>query len=108
MLVKIAEVEIVSKPTFVQHMLVATQKALTFKGYDKTDFESGELLQLPAIYPIEIIGEASRHVSPCTREQGPETPRAAIAGARNLNPSTATLTSTLTSSSRFFTTTCPF
>ena len=70
--------------TFVQHMLDATQKALAFvEGYDKTDFESDELLQLAAIRLIEIIGEASRHVSPGVREQRPEIPWAAIAGARN-------------------------
>ena len=49
---------------FVRHMLDATQKALAFvEGYEKTDFESDEMLQLAAIRLIEIIGEASRHVS---------------------------------------------
>lgn len=70
--------------TFVRHMLDATQKALAFvDGYDKTDFESDELLQLAAIRLIEIIGEASRHVSPSTREQRSEIHWAAIAGTRN-------------------------
>ncbi len=70
--------------TFVQHMLDATQKALSFvEGYNKPDFESDEMLQLAAIRLIEIIGEASRHVSPRVREQRPEIPWAAISGARN-------------------------
>lgn len=69
---------------FVRHMLDATQKALAFvQGYEKTDFESDELMQLAAVRLIEIIGEATRHVSSSTREQRSEIPWAAIAGTRN-------------------------
>lgn len=69
---------------FLQHMLDASQKALSFvEGYEKSDFESDEMLQLASIRLIEIIGEASRKVSPQTRDLKPEIPWAAIAGTRN-------------------------
>ena len=68
----------------VRHMLDFARKVVQFnKGKSRADLDSNEMLAMATIHLIEVIGEASRTISPELRHQYPEIPWDLISGTRN-------------------------
>lgn len=72
------------EPTRVRHMLDAAREALSFvEGLSREDLPDDRMLLLALTRLIEIIGEASTHVTDQTRTRFPNIPWPAIRGMRN-------------------------
>jgi uncharacterized protein with HEPN domain len=68
----------------VRHMLDFARKAVEFnKGRRRVDLDSNEMLAMATIHLIEVMGEASRTVSPGLRSRYPDVPWELISGTRN-------------------------
>lgn len=69
---------------YLEHILLAIQKIGRFcAGVELEDFSSNEMLQSAVIRELEIIGEASKHVSEKVKTDNPEIPWRLIAGTRD-------------------------
>jgi uncharacterized protein with HEPN domain len=69
---------------FVGHMLDNCQKALKLtNGISRKDFDQNEILRIALTHPLQIIGEAARHVSTEYCNSHPEIPWKAIIGMRH-------------------------
>ena len=69
----------------LQHILEAINAIDDFISHKQfQDFKDDQLLQSAVIRQFEIIGEASRNISPNLKEQNADIPREQIAGLRNL------------------------
>lgn len=67
-----------------RHMLEAAREAVAFvQGRPRSDLDHERLLALALTRLLEIIGEASRRVSPGGRERHPEIPWPDIGDMRN-------------------------
>lgn len=68
----------------LRHMLDAARKAIALtSGRARTEIEADEIAQLALARLLEIVGEASRRVSPGYQQAHPEIPWAAMGGLRN-------------------------
>ena len=68
----------------VRHMLDFARKAVKFtKGKSRDDLDLNEMLAMATIHLIEMLGEASRNVSPEFQQRYPEVPWEEISGTRN-------------------------
>ena len=68
----------------LRHMLDAARKAVALTGgKSRTGIEADETAQLALARLLEIVGEASRGVSPAYQQAHAEIPWAAIGGLRN-------------------------
>ena len=68
----------------LRHMLDYAEKAIQFtRGKSRADLDTNEMLALATIHLVEIIGEASKSISPDLRQQHPEIPWELISGTRN-------------------------
>jgi uncharacterized protein with HEPN domain len=69
---------------YLRHILDAIAKVEQYlQGVDETAFRHDSLIQDGVIRQIEIIGEATRHLSHAFRQQYTETPWEDIAGMRD-------------------------
>jgi uncharacterized protein with HEPN domain len=69
---------------FLNHILDATQQIeLYLSGVSREAFDSTRLLQDGVVRQLEIIGVASKRVSPELKDRTPQIPWARIAGMRN-------------------------
>lgn len=70
--------------TRVRHMVDAAREALEFvKGVKRGDLDEDRLRLLALTRLIEVIGEASNHVTERTKSEYPRIPWPAIRGMRN-------------------------
>jgi uncharacterized protein with HEPN domain len=70
--------------TRVRHMIEAAQEAISFvEGLTRDDLPDDRMLLLALTRLIEIIGEASTHVTDETKAKFPDVPWPAIRGTRN-------------------------
>lgn len=68
----------------LRHMLDFARKAVQFtKGKKRSDLDSNEMLALATIHLVEMLGEASKNISPELRQLYPEVPWDLISGTRN-------------------------
>ena len=68
----------------LHHIIDAGRKAFKFtNGLSRVDLESDEMLVLALTRLVEIIGEASRNVSPALRDAYPEVPWIDMSDTRN-------------------------
>ncbi len=68
----------------VRHMLEFAGKAVEFhKAGKRDDLDSNEMLAMATIHLVEMLGEASRTISPELRRKYPEVPWESISGTRN-------------------------
>ena len=68
----------------LMHMLEAAREALSFaKGHVRADLTHNRMLLHSLVRSIEIVGEASVHVSREYKAVSPEIPWARLAGMRN-------------------------
>jgi uncharacterized protein with HEPN domain len=69
---------------YLRHILDAIERvAVYLVGVDEERFWDEQMVQDAVIRQIEIIGEASRHVSDETRARAPKVPWLDMAGMRN-------------------------
>jgi uncharacterized protein with HEPN domain len=69
---------------YVGHMLDKAHEALSLvHGKTRQDYDSDSVLRLALTHLIQVIGEASRRVSPQFRDRYPQIPWEAIAGMRS-------------------------
>jgi uncharacterized protein with HEPN domain len=70
--------------TRIRHAIDATEKAIEFTARTtREDLAHDEPLALALVHLLEIVGEASRHVSPGTQKVHPEVPWRDVIAARN-------------------------
>ena len=68
----------------LRHMLDAARKAVALtSGKTRTEIEANEIAQLALARLLEIVGEASRRVSPDYQQAHAEIPWGAVGGLRN-------------------------
>ena len=68
----------------IKHMLDAGNQILRFiKDMDQKSFAADEAVSLAVTRLLEIIGEASRHISSETRSRYPDVPWQQLGGIRN-------------------------
>ena len=68
----------------LRHMLDAARKARGFtQDRERSDLESDEMLSLAVVRLLEVIGEATAHVSEAVQAANPQVPWRQITGARN-------------------------
>ena len=68
----------------LQHLLDAARKAVAVTaGKQRSDLEQNELLALALVRLLEIIGEATKHLSEAFRASHPEIPWRLMAGTRD-------------------------
>jgi uncharacterized protein with HEPN domain len=73
-----------SDKAYIQHMLSCIERVLKFtKDLAYEDFANNELVQDAVIRNIEVIGEASKHVSNHLKQTYYEIPWKEISGMRN-------------------------
>lgn len=65
-------------------ILEAIEHINTYRGVDRSDFDSDELIQIWFVHYLEIIGEAARRISGEMREQHTEVPWGQLIGMRNI------------------------
>lgn len=58
----------------LEHMLIATRKAIEFAGTDHDEFAASDLHQSAVIRRLLILGEAAKAVSQEARDLAPELP----------------------------------
>ena len=69
---------------YLRHILDAIKQIEKYlKGISKEQFMENKLLQDGVVRQLEIIGEASRHLSEGLRQRHPEVPWRQIIGMRN-------------------------
>jgi uncharacterized protein with HEPN domain len=69
---------------YIQHILDSIQRIETYlSGTDNAGFCKNSMLQAAVCREIEIIGEASKHLSKSYKSKHPEIPWKAIAGMRD-------------------------
>jgi uncharacterized protein with HEPN domain len=69
---------------YLRHIIDSIAKVKSYiKAIDEKEFNKSTLIQDAVIRQIEIIGEATRHLSDEFRKQYPEVPWEDIAGMRN-------------------------
>ncbi|WP_017716103.1 HepT-like ribonuclease domain-containing protein [Kamptonema formosum] len=69
---------------WLQDILRATERIEQYSSQGREAFDRQELIQVWMIYHLQIIGEASRALSPEIRQQYPEVPWSKIIGLRNI------------------------
>jgi uncharacterized protein with HEPN domain len=70
--------------TRLRHMLDFARKAVKFtRGKQRSDLDSNEMLAMATIHLVEMLGEASRNITPELQQSYPEVPWEAISGTRN-------------------------
>ena len=69
---------------FLLHILEATGRIASYVEGGRADFMARPIVQDAVIRNLEIIGEASKRVSPETRAEHPEIPRAKMSGMRDV------------------------
>lgn len=68
----------------LKHMLEAAVKAIDYTSqHTRTTLEQDEILNLAVVRLLEIVGEASRHISDTLKNTYPAVPWREIAGTRN-------------------------
>jgi uncharacterized protein with HEPN domain len=68
----------------IRHMLDFARKVQQFtRGKDRSDLDSNEMLAMAVIHLIEMLGEASKGVSPEIQQNYPGVPWEQISGTRN-------------------------
>jgi uncharacterized protein with HEPN domain len=68
----------------IRHMLDFARKAVQFtKGKSRGDLDSNEMLAMATVHLIEMLGEASRNITPEIQRIYPEVPWEQISGTRN-------------------------
>jgi uncharacterized protein with HEPN domain len=73
-----------NETVYLQHILDAIAKVETYlQDVDEETFDENSLLQDGVIRQIEIVGEATRHLSAEFRSRYPQVPWADIAGMRH-------------------------
>jgi uncharacterized protein with HEPN domain len=73
-----------NETVYLQHILDAIAKVETYlQDVDEETFDENSLLQDGVIRQIEIVGEATRHLSVELRSRHPQVPWADIAGMRH-------------------------
>jgi uncharacterized protein with HEPN domain len=69
---------------YLRHILDAIARIESYlSGVDRPRFDATPLLQDGVIRQLEIIGEATKHLSPVARTQAPGAPWRKIAGMRD-------------------------
>jgi uncharacterized protein with HEPN domain len=69
---------------YLEHILLSIKKIKSFcKDVTYVQFSQNDLIQSAVIRELEIIGEASKHVSEKIRKDNPEIPWRLIAGTRD-------------------------
>ncbi len=69
---------------YLLDILIASRQALRFlQGVTWDEFAQSDLLQSAVLFQIEVIGEASRRISPDIQQAHPEVPWAQTIGMRN-------------------------
>jgi uncharacterized protein with HEPN domain len=67
----------------LRHLAEAATKAVAYsKDKRRADLDDDELLRLALTKPVEIVGEAAKHISPELRAANPDIPWAAAARIR--------------------------
>ncbi len=65
-------------------MLDFARKAVQFsRGKQRGDLDSNEMLAMATIHLVEMLGEASRNITPELQQRYPEVPWELISGTRN-------------------------
>ena len=65
-------------------VLEAIARIETYKGIDRTGFNSDELLQVWYLHYLQIIGKAANRISGEMREEHPEIPWGKLIGMRHI------------------------
>jgi uncharacterized protein with HEPN domain len=69
---------------YLQHILDAIRKVETYVGVGRDEFMAKSHWQDAAIRQLEILGEATKRLSPGLRSRYPEVPWRRIAGLRDV------------------------
>jgi len=69
---------------YLQYILDAIRKVETYVGVDRDEFMAKSHWQDAAIRQLEILGEATKRLSPGLRSRYPEVPWRRIAGLRDV------------------------
>lgn len=73
-----------SDVVYLQHMLEASARIATYIGdTGRTEFDADQMLQDAIIRQLQVIGEATRSLSPDLKQNHPELPWSHIIGMRN-------------------------
>jgi uncharacterized protein with HEPN domain len=68
----------------LQHMIDAAQKAIAFTNQrTREDLDRDEMLSLPVVRLVEILGEAAKNVSDSTKARSPDIPWRQMTGIRD-------------------------
>ena len=70
--------------TYLRHMLDAAEKSIDFiADGSRTELDTDEMLALAVVRLLEIVGEASRHISIETKLAYPDVPWQQLSATRN-------------------------